>query len=262
MPEHAYDRLIAAARRRRPRLALVLGSGLSGIADRLDSAFAVPFRNVPGLTPTTVPGHEGSLILGDWAGVPVLVFAGRVHRYEGVPWRTVTQPIHAAHDLGAETMIFTNAAGGIRSDLLPGTLMALSGHLDCTQPNWWRGHSTPTSRPYDSGLREYLHAAARDLSLELHDGAYAQMTGPCYETRAEIRALRACRADAVGMSTAREVQVAHDLGMRCLGISCITNRAAGLSAGPIHHAEVLEVTARMCADLTRLLESFVTLVRD
>lgn len=257
MPETvAYDQLVAAAQRRRPRLALVLGSGLGDVAEQLDNACAVPFLDVPGLTAATVPGHRGALLLGDWVGVPALVFAGRVHRYEGVPWRSVTQPIHIAHDLGVETLILTNAAGGIRADLQPGTLMALTGHLDCTRANWRREQPSPIAKPYDVELCARLHAAALELNLELREGVYAQVTGPCYETKAEIRALRACGADAVGMSTAREVAAAHALGLRCAAISCITNRAAGLSAGPICHAEVLETTARLCFNVQRLLNVF------
>ncbi len=135
--------------------------------------------------------------------------------------------------------------------------MALTHHLECTQSGWWR--TPPAAQPafYDPSLRKRLHAAARGLGIELAEGAYAQVTGPCYETKAEIRALRQCGADAVGMSTAQEVRAAHALGMRCAAVSCITNRAAGLSCGPIHHGEVLDVAAKARDRLAGLLEAFL-----
>lgn len=226
---------------------------------RLSNARQVPFLDLPGLSGATVPGHKGCLLLGDWADIPVLVFSGRLHGYEGHGWRSVVQPMHIASELGIRTLVLTNAAGGIRADLLPGTLMVLASHLDWTGPNGWRdqvaGAICPS--PFDASLRERLQGAARSLGFELPAGVYAQVTGPCYETKAEIRALRACGADAVGMSTAREAQAAFDLGMRCAAISCITNRAAGLSAGPIHHDEVLDVAGRLRDRLARLFEEFL-----
>lgn len=255
----AYVELLDAVQKRQPRVALVFGSGLGDLDQRLRDVCQAPFLVVPGLSGTTVPGHKGCLLLGDWADVPVLVFSGRLHYYEGHSWRSVTQPIQMAHDLGVRTLVVTNAAGGIRDDLVPGTLMALSDHLQCTKPHWWREGSLNAERsgPYDASLRGQLRGAAQALGFELPEGVYAQMTGPCYETKAEIRALRHCGADAVGMSTAREVQTAADLGMRCAAVSCITNRAAGLSAGPIHHGEVMDVAGRLRDRLALLLEAFL-----
>lgn len=253
----AYSHVIAAAQRRPPRVAFILGSGLSGLENRLTNPTVMPFRDVPGMTATSVPGHKGALHLGDWAGVSVLVFAGRLHGYEGHAWRAVTQPIQVAWDLGVEILVLTNAAGGIRDDLVPGTLMALANHLDGTRSNWRSERPASEPSPYDAALRESLQSSARRLGIELPAGIYAQMPGPCYETKAEIRALRACGADAVGMSTAREVEAAHALGLRCAAVSCITNRAAGLSAGPIHHGEVLDVSLKLRERLGFLLEGFL-----
>ncbi|MCI0685287.1 MAG: purine-nucleoside phosphorylase [Gemmataceae bacterium] len=259
MPEHvSYATLLDAVRARRPRIAFIFGSGLGNLDERMRPLGSVPFLDVPGLCGTTVPGHKGSLRLGEWAGVPVLVFSGRLHYYEGHPWRRVTQPVHLAGDLGIDTLVVTNAAGGIREDLVPGTLMVLTAHLECTTPEWWRELSSRNKpNPYDASLRARLQAAGQRLDIVLAEGVYAQVTGPSYETRAEIRALRHCGADAVGMSTAQEVRVAHDLGMRCAAISCITNRAAGLSHGPIHHGEVLGIAAQLRERLARLLEAFL-----
>jgi purine-nucleoside phosphorylase len=254
--------LLDAAGRRRPRIAFIFGSGLGDLDARLRDVVAVPFLDVPGLTTTSVSGHKGYMLLGDWAGVPVLVFSGRLHYYEGHAWRGVTQPIHIVRDLGIDTLMATNAAGGIRDDLVPGTLMALADHQDWTKPCWWRepgpgGLGATRPSPYDPALRDRLQAAASALGFALPAGLYSQVTGPCYETKAEIRALRQCGADAVGMSTAREIQVAHSLGLRCAAISCITNRAAGLSGGPIHHGEVLDAAAAMRERLAMLLEEFL-----
>ncbi len=253
----AYQQLIEAGRRRPPCVAVILGSGLGGIEERLGNVHVVPFLEVPRLSGATVPGHKGCVVLGEWAGLPVLVFSGRLHRYEGHAWRSVTQPIQLAREFGVEALIVTNAAGGIREGLDPGTLMVLTGHLNCTGPFWWRERNDNAAALYDSQMRAALQQAARSLRFELLEGIYAQVTGPCYETRAEIRALDRLGADAVGMSTAREIEAGHALGMRCAAISCITNRAAGLSAGPIHHEEVLEVTRRVRERLGQLLDGFL-----
>jgi len=253
-----YDRLQEVARQAQPRLAFILGSGLGDLAARLLHVHELPFLRVPGLeTATTVPGHRGSILLGEWARRPVLVCAGRLHFYEGHAWRKVVQPIHVVRDLGAEILVTTNAAGGIRADLVPGTLLVLRDHVDCTQPAWWRRPAAPS--PYAPTLQAALHEAAHQRGIPLPAGVYAQLTGPCYETPAEIRALRACGVDAVGMSTAREIQAGLELGMSCAAISCITNRAAGLSDGPICHEEVLAATAGMQQRLADLLETFLPL---
>jgi purine-nucleoside phosphorylase len=231
---------------------------MSHLADRLRDPVEIPFAEVPGLEATGVPGHRGTLLLGEWGGRVVLVFAGRLHYYEGHAWDRAVQPVRVAHDLGARTLLVTNAAGGIRTDLVPGTLMALAGHLDTTRPGWWPDFAI--ARPYSPRLIAGLQQAAATLGFTLPTGVYAQLTGPSYETPAEIRALRACGADAVGMSTAREIQAARDLGLECAAVSLITNQAAGLSEGPIHHGEVLATAATQHERLTGLIEAFLATV--
>jgi purine-nucleoside phosphorylase len=246
-----YADLQALVRDRRPRIALILGSGLSDVADRLTDVVELPFGAIPGMDSPSVAGHRGALLLGTWAGVSVLVFAGRLHYYEGHPWRNVLQPIHIARELGASILVATNAAGGIRDDLHPGDLMAIHGHLDCTRPHWWRDPNAAC------GVAEATYSARLLELLNLPRGVYAQLTGPTYETPAEIRALRSCGADAVGMSTAREIEAAFKLGMECAAISCITNKAAGLGSGPIHHDDVAETGRKVKDRLASLLAAFI-----
>jgi purine-nucleoside phosphorylase len=242
-----------AARAARPDAALVLGSGL-GSAARLSGACAVPFAEVPGLPAATVAGHRGCLALGEWGGRRVLVFEGRAHFYEGHPWRDVTAPVRAAAFLGARVLLLTNAAGGIRDDLGPGSLMAVRDHIEWTRPYCWR---QPGSSPYAPRLLDLLDEAAVAAGLALRRGVYAMVTGPCYETPAEVRALRAWGAHAVGMSTAREARAACDAGLECAAVSCVTNRAAGLGAGPLDHEEVLTAARAQSERLADLLEEFL-----
>ena len=261
----SFQELTAATRDKPPRVALVLGSGLGGVKEAVRGARSVFFNDVPGLAGTGVVGHRGCVSLAEWAGQAVLVFEGRLHYYEGHPWRAVTQPIQLARHLGASILVLTNAAGGIHDALGPGTLMALRDHIEWTRPYAWRlagpggvGPSRPS--PYSPRLLEQMRQAATRCGIPLLPGIYAQLTGPSYETAAEIRALRAWGADAVGMSTAREAQTAHDLGMECAALSCITNRAAGLGSGAIHHEEVLMVGRQLADQITRLLAVFLTLL--
>jgi purine-nucleoside phosphorylase len=229
------------------------------VAESLRKPLTVPFAAVPGLPAASVHGHRGCLSLGDWAGVRVLVFAGRLHRYEGHPWEDVTRPIRLAAELGARVALLTNAAGGIRDNLDPGSLMALRDHIDWTRPRWWRQQGPARPSPYSSRLREVLTRSASAAGVVLHQGVYGAVTGPCYETPAEVRALRACGADAVGMSTAREVEAGAAAGLECAAVSCITNRAAGLSAAPLNHEEVLATAAAQRGRLTALLTAFLRL---
>jgi purine-nucleoside phosphorylase len=240
-------------------VAIVLGSGLSGLVDRCHTASRLSFAEVPGLSPTSVVGHSGCLSLGLWGGKRILLFEGRLHYYEGHPWRSVTQPIQIAHYLGARILLLTNAAGGIDEALSPGSLMAIRDHIEWTRAFCWRHADSGSSRvaPYSPRLLQILTEAARKVGFELPSGIYAAVTGPCYETPAEIRALKFWGADAVGMSTAREVQAGHELGMECAAVSCITNRAAGLGAAPINHEEVLATAAAQTERLSELLEAYL-----
>ncbi|MFN4259159.1 MAG: purine-nucleoside phosphorylase [Gemmataceae bacterium] len=263
MPPHsAFTTLTEAARREQPRLALVLGSGLGRLADRLEEPQSVPFLEVPGMAGTSVGGHQGRLTLGRWAGRSVLLFEGRLHYYEGHSWQRVTHPAQTAAFLGVKVLLLTNAVGGIADELQPGSLMAIRDHIDWTRPYWWRhpgpgGLGPERPSPYSARLRELLRQSAHQAGVELREGIYAQVTGPSYETPAEVRALRACGAAAVGMSTGREAQAAVQLGLECAAISMITNRAAGLSAAPIHHDEVLHVAIEAGQRLARVVEVFV-----
>jgi purine-nucleoside phosphorylase len=257
-----FPDLVTAAQQARPEVALVLGSGLGPVARRLTATHTLPFAEVPGLPAAGVAGHRGCLTLGEWVGRRVLVFEGRVHHYEGHSWREVTAPVRTAAFLGARVLVLTNAAGGIRDDLAPGSLMAIRDHIDWARPYCWRESGPGALGPprpslYSSRLIELLHQATARLGTPLAEGVYAQVTGPCYETPAEIRALRAWGADAVGMSTAREIQAGHDLGLECAAISCITNRAAGLSGAPLTHEEVLAGAAAQSERLAALLEEFL-----
>jgi purine-nucleoside phosphorylase len=227
---------------------LILGSGMSDVADRLEEAVELPFASAPGLNASNVPGHRSVMVLGTWAGVHVIVFAGRLHFYEGYARRDVVQPVYIARELGASILVTTNAAGGIRDDLRPGDLMAIRAHLDCTREYWWRDHSAKAQAAYSVRLLELL---------PLPTGVYAQLTGPSYETPAEIRALRTCGVDAVGMSTAREIESGQSLGMECAAISCITNKAAGLGGGAIDHDEVLQTGRRAKGKLIGILENLI-----
>jgi purine-nucleoside phosphorylase len=234
-----------------PEVAVVLGSGMGLIADRLDREVVVPFREVPGLPTATVHGHRGCLTLGTWAGRRVLLFEGRLHFYEGHPWDVVTRPMHLAADLGVRRAILTNAAGGIRDDLQPGCLMVLRDHLQWNRAFAYRFHE---ASPYSDRLRARFHQAATACGVPLLEGVYGAVTGPCYETPAEIRALRAAGVDAVGMSTAGEAVAGAGRGLEVAAVSLITNRGAGLMPAPLNHAEVLEMARGAAQALGALLE--------
>lgn len=258
-----YAALTEAALRLPPTVAIVLGSGMGPIAQRVISETEVPFAQVPGLTATSIIGHRGRLTLGEWAGQRVLLFEGRLHRYEGHSWDGVVRPVQVAAALGARLLLLTNAAGGIHPALVPGSLMAVRDHIEWTRPWCWRlpgpgGLGPPRPSPYSSRLLDLLARAAHSSGIDLSQGTYAALTGPSYETPAEIRALRTWGADAVGMSTAREIQTGHDAGLECAAISCITNRAAGLSDAPLSHDEVIAIAASMADRLARLLEQLLT----
>jgi purine-nucleoside phosphorylase len=229
----------------------VLGSGLGGIDTHFRETESIPFTDVPGLCVPSVGGHAGRLALGEWDSAPALVFFGRVHYYEGHSWNAVTAPVRLAAELGVKRMVLTNAAGGIHPKLAPGSLMALRGHLALLQPADWRQARIAT--PYSDDLLKLVRDAG------LFAGVYAALTGPSYETPAEIRALAAMGADAVGMSTAREAEAAAELGLEVAAISCITNRAAGLAAGALDHDEVL-MNARSAVE--RLGEVIGRLVKE
>jgi purine-nucleoside phosphorylase len=246
-------------------IAVVLGSGLGAFADHLASQTVVPFESLPGFPAPTVPGHRGRLVFGDLAGTPVLALQGRIHGYEGHDAATVAFPARVLGVLGARALVVTNAAGGVNADFAPGDLMRIADHLNLSGRNPLLGPNEDALGPrfpdlsgaYDRRLAEALETAARDSQIALRRGVYAQISGPSYETPAEVRMLRALGADAVGMSTVPEVIVAAHQGIPCCGISCITNAAAGISPTPLSHQDVVEVAKRVEGTFARLLCAFI-----
>jgi purine-nucleoside phosphorylase len=247
-----------------PVVGLVLGSGLGGLADAIENARSVPYAELPGFSVPTVPGHEGRLIAGQLAGREILALAGRFHVYEGHSAAAVAFPVRVLHALGATTVLLSNAAGGIGHGFRPGDLMIIRDHVNLSWRNPLIGPVVPgderfpdMSEPYDPELRELLRQSAATLGIACREGVYFALTGPSYETPAEVRMLERLGADAVGMSTVPEVIVACALGMRVAGVSCITNLAAGMGNGPVNHADVLDVTRRASAAFQRLIIEFI-----
>ena len=263
----AARRAATAVRRRlrmTPRVAIVLGSGLGGIADAIEKPKRMAYRNVPGFPKTTVAGHAGELIGGTLAGVPVVALSGRFHLYEGHDVALAAFPARVVRALGAETLIVSNAAGGLHETVGPGSIVLITDHINLMFRNPLIGSLEPgdvrfpdMSDPYDRGLRAVAQRVAQSRGITLHEGVYAGLLGPSYETRAEIRMLATLGADLVGMSTVPEVIVARAIGMRVLGFSCVTNLACGLSDAPITHADVLETTARVAGQLEELVRGVV-----
>lgn len=248
-----------------PDAVLVLGSGLGPLVAAIAAPVEVPFTEVRGFPSSGVVGHQGRWVAGELEGRRVLVQAGRYHLYEGWPPELVCAPIRIAAELGARSAVLTNAAGGIRAACGPGTIVLLEDHLNLTGrsapvpaggPVAEAGLAPPRS-PYSAGLRELAERCARDLGVPVEKGVYAGLVGPSYETPAEIRMLEAMGADVVGMSTVLEASAAAALGVACLGISLVTNHAAGRSPAPLSHQDVLEVGARSAATLERLLRAVV-----
>jgi purine-nucleoside phosphorylase len=247
-----------------PAAAIVLGSGLGGLADRLEGARRVPFTEVPGFPASTVAGHAGALLAGRLGGREVLLLAGRFHMYEGHPAALAGFPVRVVHALGARTLFVSNAAGGVRRTFQCGDLMLIRDHVNFLWRSPLAGPLQPgdvrfpdMSDPYDPALLALLRAVAAEQGIPVQEGVYLALLGPSYETPAEVRMIERLGADAVGMSTVPEVLVARALGMRVAGISCITNLACGISAVPLDHAEVLEVTTHVAERFQRLVEGWV-----
>lgn len=258
-------KFLLARTRLRPRIALVLGSGLGDFAASLARATRVDYRRIPGFSLSTVEGHSGRAVLGLAAGVPVAVLEGRLHFYEGYSMDEVTFPVRVLARLGIQTLIITNAAGGIRADYRQGALVLIRDHINFQGTNPLIGHNDSRfglrfpdmTRAYSERLRRIAREQAERLGLSLEEGVYAAVTGPSFETPAEIRALRALGADLVGMSTVPEVIVARQSGLEVLGISCVTNLAAGILDQPISHEEVLETGRRVRTQLGSLLNAII-----
>jgi purine-nucleoside phosphorylase len=263
--EHAA-RTIRARTTLKPRIALVLGSGLGGFADEFEDAVVIPYREIPGFVSSTAQGHAGSLVVGKVDDIPVAAMQGRVHSYEGYSLEEVTFPIRTFKLLGIDTVILTNAAGGVDVQLKQGALMVISDHLNLMGMNPLRGPNDERFGPrfpdmsevYSRELQELVTDEARALGVTVRRGIYAALAGPSYETPAEIHMMRAFGADAVGMSTVPEAIVARHMSMNVVGISCITNMAAGISEQTINHQEVMETGQMVRESFTQLLRRIIS----
>lgn len=262
--EHA-TRIIRARISIEPRIAIILGSGLGGFADDFEDAVGIPYEEIPGFMRSTAQGHAGQLVVGKVDSVPLVAMQGRVHYYEGYSLEEVTFPIRTFKLLGIKTLILTNAAGGINVQLTQGGLMVLTDHLNLMGDNPLRGPNDERFGPrfpdmssvYSPELQELVIEEAKTIGVEVRRGIYGALSGPSYETPAEIHLLRTLGADAVGMSTVPEAIVARHMGLEVLGISCITNMAAGISDEPINHEEVMATGDRVRGTFTELLRRVV-----
>lgn len=249
----------------RPRAAVVLGSGLGGFVERLRGAVSIPYAEIPNWPPCGVVGHAGRFVVGELGGRAVAALAGRAHYYEGHDLKTVTFGTRVLGLLGVRTLVLTNAAGGIGPHLAPGTLMVIDDHINLMGANPLVGPNEDRFGPrfpdmtdaYSPRLRALADEAARSLGVALAHGVYAALAGPSYETPAEIRYLRTIGADAVGMSTVPETIVARHMGIEVLGLSCITNLAAGVLPRPLSHDEVMATAERVRETFGALLEAIL-----
>lgn len=263
----AYEKVVAALESVRkvtdfhPKIAVTLGSGLGHYASQIDTVCEISYGEITGFPVSTVPGHEGKLIFGTIRGVPVVAQKGRVHFYEGYPMEQVIMPVRLLKMLGAEILFLTNAAGGMGEGFQAGDLMLITDHISIFVPNPLIGPGDERFGPrfpdmsevYDRALSEKIRKTAADNGIPLQEGVYCQLTGPVYETPTEVRLLRSLGACAVGMSTAVEAMTARHMGMRVVGISCITNLAAGISSVPLSHEEVQETADKTEPVFTRLM---------
>jgi purine-nucleoside phosphorylase len=240
---------------------LILGSGLGSFAEKLDGARKLPFERIPGFPPSTIVGHAGNLVHGHAGAMEVLAMQGRIHYYEGHDMQRVSFPARVLVAAGCKTLILTNAAGGVDPTLTPGEIVIMRDHLNLLPVSPLRGINDEGLGPrfpdmsevYASSLRTLARAAGDDLGMKLREGVYAALPGPSYETPAEVRMLRILGADLVGMSTVPEAIVARHMGARVLGLSCVTNLAAGIGASTLSHAEVTETAARVRVQFEQLL---------
>ena len=266
--KHAVDSVVGAIRSRSPivpRVGVVLGSGLGGVADEIEDATSIPFSELPGVPAARVPGHDGRLVLGRWAGAAIAALRGRIHLYEGHAPEAVVLPVRALVALGARTIVLTNASGGLRPQMAPGDLGLVVDHMNLTGQNPLVGPNDDLlgtrfpdmTAAWDPELARVGEEVAARAGIRTHRVVYAQVLGPSYETPAEVRALASIGADVVGMSTAIEAIAARHMGARLAGISCITNLAAGLAGEPLAHADVQEVADQAAKSLRTVLRAIV-----
>ena len=250
---------------REPRVAVVLGSGLGAFADDLDNPVSIPYSDIPGWPASTAVGHSGKLVFGKLGKLDIAVLAGRAHLYEGYTPAQVTMGIRVLHQLGVRSVVLTNAAGGIKLSYRQGGLVLISDHINLQGSNPLIGPNDDSAGPrfpdmteaYSLDYRKKAQQMAQQLNIQLDEGVYAALTGPNYETPAEIHYLRTIGADLVGMSTVPEVIIANYLGMRVLAISCVTNMAAGILPQKLDHKEVMETGHRVRDTLIRFLKALL-----
>jgi len=248
-----------------PRVGVVLGSGLGAVADAVEDPVVIGYDELPGFATSSVAGHAGRAVLGVIGGVHVAVFQGRTHLYEGGDPDAIRTPVRALKAAGAKVLVLTNAAGSLRAEVGPGSLMAITDHINLTGVNLLIGPNDEAIGPrfpslrgaYDPALLNELRKAGAETGVELAEGVYLAVTGPSFETAAEIRAFRTLGADAVGMSTVQETILARHCGLRVAAISAITNLAEGMSDEPLSHEQTLRDADRAATDLTRLLLNFI-----
>ena len=244
-----------------PRVALVLGSGLGGVGDRVDGAVRIPYGEIPHWPSSTAPGHEGCLVVGTLEGIPVVVMQGRIHMYEGYSLQEVTFPMRVLGRWGVSVAVLTNASGGVHPGLSSGDLVLIQDHINLMGGNplvgpneeSWGVRFPDLSRAYDPDLMIRAEGAAREEGVTLKRGIYAAFSGPSFETPAEVRMARLLGADLVGMSTVPEVIVARHMGLRVCALSCVANPAAGLGTQELTHEEVLATVRRAAENMTRVI---------
>ena len=245
----------------KPKIGLVLGSGLGIYVDQIQNKTIIPYQEIPHFKRTSVEGHQGCLILGDVHGVPVAALQGRIHAYEGHPMEEIVHPVRVLAALGIEILILTNASGGINLDYHPGDLVAINDHINLTGRNPLQGPNIAELGPrfpdmtqaYDASLIEVMHEVAKAHHVNMKTGVYCSVLGPSYETPAEIRMLRTIGGDMVGMSTVPEVIAANHLGLKVAGVACITNYAAGIKAEKLSHADVKLVAEKAMVGFATIL---------
>jgi purine-nucleoside phosphorylase len=263
-------RFILSKTKLRPRIALVLVSGLGAFADEFANAIRIPYKKIPHYPQSTAIGHAGQLVIGNIGNVPVAGMQGRVHLYEGYSAKQVTFPIRVFSRMGIQAVIVTNAAGGINLNYSEGALVALRDHINLQAANPLIGPNDDRfgprfpdmTRAYDAEFRGFVAEEGRKLKLNLHEGVYLALAGPNYETPAEIHAFRTLGADLVGMSTVLEVIAARHSNMRVMGISCVTNMAAGITGAPLTAEEVFETGARVKNDFIGLLKAVIPRIAE
>ena len=252
----------------RPTIGLILGSGLGDFADTLEDAVKIPYSQIPNFPVPSIAGHSGALVFGKKCGREVVVMQGRIHYYEGLPQQEITLPVRVLAALGVKTIVLTNACGGVNMSFTPGDLMLISDHINLSGGNPLIGPNLDTFGPrfpdmsdlYTASLRKAILEKAAEAGIAMQEGVYGMYSGPNYETPAEIRMYRTLGADTVGMSTVPEALVAGHCGMQVVGISCITNMAAGVLPVKLNHAEVTETANRVRAKFQSLIDLILTVL--